>query len=886
MARLKIKDAPLLTNIIGDEKIPTGGKGDFTLTPSMLLSFVESRLPFATNAQLESVRQTLDTKIGTVKTELEASIDSLDIRVTNNETSVLGVVQDLTLHKADKSNPHAVTKQQVGLGNADNTSDINKPVSTATQNALNLKLDKQEAQDKIYKNGAALPYDSNITYNEGAVVVKDGELQQLVGGVWDVFKIPARAVGLGSTGKTVQDFYDASPINISMLDIDATGTTAVDQKLADVFTLAEQAGRKVISNGGTYLLNSNVVLKISTDCDLSNSVIKIGSSWDGQIELTRNSETVTYDPSSALVAKLKSNGILRKGNTRIESMIQDQTLDDHYVVIASSQPMYIYRGAQQYRIELDKWLKRGQIESGFFYDFDMNTITSVKAQKVNKNQIDVKLVIDESLLSVNKTIVAVRNGNNLKIDVNFIDNSIHNKSITINRVGIYTDVHNVELSCQVPSTYIDTGSQSSYTVFAGQNYDLRFNRIFSDGYGWGSFGMNTCKNVSFKDCQVSRIDFHNPCYNWLKIDNCTIGNWGVLVTMIGDLFIRNCKFLQRYGYANSGIIRTRTDTGGFCNGDLHWENNTIEGVSSLSLIPFLVCQGNHTETADSPVRAEIFTNVYIDGLYTKGATAFLSRLFSIPATFTDTTNKLPKNIIVKNAIIESQAIQPLNINFGFFAKRSEGVVLEYHNCKCELLNLSDTLQVGTDVSVLLNNFTGVGFNRGVAITNTANASIRTVNSDTRSYADVTGGIASPYSTQVRFNGGRLLNTTNAIYIDSQNTTKDRIRFSNIDFTYGSSPELILDLAHFTPVSCTFNNKSYIYVYEGVAKSNHVFTCPSSATSIKLLLRANNQESVEHIYVSSNNTVTLQNGSVVVAVSSGVATLTITATNITVVGVTS
>ena len=43
------------------------------------------------------------------------------------------------LHKADTSNPHSVTKAQVGLGNVDNTSDANKPVSTAQQ-AENLKM--------------------------------------------------------------------------------------------------------------------------------------------------------------------------------------------------------------------------------------------------------------------------------------------------------------------------------------------------------------------------------------------------------------------------------------------------------------------------------------------------------------------------------------------------------------------------------------------------------------------------------------------------------------------------------------------------------------------------------------------------------------------------
>jgi hypothetical protein len=48
---------------------------------------------------------------------------------------------NIQAHIASTSNPHSVTKAQVGLGNADNTSDPNKPVSTAQQAALNLKAD-------------------------------------------------------------------------------------------------------------------------------------------------------------------------------------------------------------------------------------------------------------------------------------------------------------------------------------------------------------------------------------------------------------------------------------------------------------------------------------------------------------------------------------------------------------------------------------------------------------------------------------------------------------------------------------------------------------------------------------------------------------------------
>lgn len=57
-------------------------------------------------------------------------IDLVDAIATAEESGAL------TLHTANTSNPHAVTKSQIGLGNADNTSDANKPVSTAQQAAI------------------------------------------------------------------------------------------------------------------------------------------------------------------------------------------------------------------------------------------------------------------------------------------------------------------------------------------------------------------------------------------------------------------------------------------------------------------------------------------------------------------------------------------------------------------------------------------------------------------------------------------------------------------------------------------------------------------------------------------------------------------------------
>ena len=65
---------------------------------------------------------------------------------------IAAVVSALISHLANKSNPHGVTKSQVGLSNVDNTADKDKPVSTAVQTALNGKLDTSL---KGAKNGLA-----------------------------------------------------------------------------------------------------------------------------------------------------------------------------------------------------------------------------------------------------------------------------------------------------------------------------------------------------------------------------------------------------------------------------------------------------------------------------------------------------------------------------------------------------------------------------------------------------------------------------------------------------------------------------------------------------------------------------------------------------------
>jgi hypothetical protein len=89
-------------------------------TTARVRAVVLTGLSLATNAVI-SATDTVLSAFGKLQAQITANLSTL------------------TSHTSNTSNPHSVTKAQVGLGNADNTSDANKPVSTATQTALNAK---------------------------------------------------------------------------------------------------------------------------------------------------------------------------------------------------------------------------------------------------------------------------------------------------------------------------------------------------------------------------------------------------------------------------------------------------------------------------------------------------------------------------------------------------------------------------------------------------------------------------------------------------------------------------------------------------------------------------------------------------------------------------
>ena len=77
-------------------------------------------------------------KLKNIITELETEIKELISSIENTVNN----------HLSDYNNPHKVTKAQVGLDQVDNTSDMNKPISTLTQRALDYEAKLRNDMDQ------------------------------------------------------------------------------------------------------------------------------------------------------------------------------------------------------------------------------------------------------------------------------------------------------------------------------------------------------------------------------------------------------------------------------------------------------------------------------------------------------------------------------------------------------------------------------------------------------------------------------------------------------------------------------------------------------------------------------------------------------------------
>lgn len=108
-------------------------------TPTLLADNVNDGLYDQADDKLITINQASSFTAGVMSASDKTKLDGLKAQA-EIDTSISNVQNNLNAHINNRTNPHRVTKEQIGLDQVDNTSDANKPISNATQTALNGKF--------------------------------------------------------------------------------------------------------------------------------------------------------------------------------------------------------------------------------------------------------------------------------------------------------------------------------------------------------------------------------------------------------------------------------------------------------------------------------------------------------------------------------------------------------------------------------------------------------------------------------------------------------------------------------------------------------------------------------------------------------------------------
>ena len=180
----------------------------------------------------------------------QKELDKLDAKIDKINTDQ---GTDLSAHLRDFSNPHKVTKEQIGLGNVDNTADLDKPISTATQKAIddakaanNTALDnhanRTDNPHKVTKDQVGLGnVDNTADINKPVSVAQQNALDTLsnslntainnhVGNTNNPHQVTKEQVGLGKVDNT-SDLE--KPISVATQNAISEVVSNLDKHIAD-----------------------------------------------------------------------------------------------------------------------------------------------------------------------------------------------------------------------------------------------------------------------------------------------------------------------------------------------------------------------------------------------------------------------------------------------------------------------------------------------------------------------------------------------------------------------------------------------------------------------------------------------------------------------------
>lgn len=202
-------------------------------TPILLADNVNDGLYDQADDKLITINQASSFTAGVMSASDKTKLDGLKAQA-EIDTSISNVQNNLNAHINNRTNPHRVTKEQIGLDQVDNTSDANKPISNATQTALNGKFSATDG-NALKQTIEDMP---NLVVTEGSVSHKNNNI---------------------SLSLRQQDLKD--PVNTDSILL--TLNPATDSTAGIVLPSDKNKIDKIITNGdGTKFLTDNGQYKV------------------------------------------------------------------------------------------------------------------------------------------------------------------------------------------------------------------------------------------------------------------------------------------------------------------------------------------------------------------------------------------------------------------------------------------------------------------------------------------------------------------------------------------------------------------------------------------------------------------------------------------------
>lgn len=178
-----------------------------------------------------------------------ARVDGEISAVREAVASIPGTDPEVSAHVVDKNNPHGVTAEQVGLGNVDNTSDADKPVSTAQAEAI--AEVEQKAQEAIDKANAVSLSNLGVTATAAELNYCDGVTSN----------IQTQLNGKAASSHGTHVSYGTSASALGTSSAGSATTVSRSDHVHALPALTSCTGTLTVAKGGTGSTNGATGLK-------------------------------------------------------------------------------------------------------------------------------------------------------------------------------------------------------------------------------------------------------------------------------------------------------------------------------------------------------------------------------------------------------------------------------------------------------------------------------------------------------------------------------------------------------------------------------------------------------------------------------------------------